>query len=372
MKKKLIYLLLSLVCLGSCERPSVPGEQEDAVFFFKGVIGGNLVEISAGDHSYFMRTSFSEDTLNIRSFTGELGNRECVGKDQCPGQLQISIRERKVENGLHPSVDECLKVQSYFFRGPPEYLFTSYKATFSSRSTPIGINHLWDFGDGSIPSTLLNPVHYYVNEADSIVNPSLVVSSGGGCSSVISFPINFTSGCKVDFNVSYNSAIGRLTWTFIPGVGRTELWDFGNGYMIEGPNNLPPTDSVFTSCLESTDAFGCISYKCKNVVLDTQKVDCVSNFDVSTEIVVTEDVRDYSEVTVNWNNQSGKKYSSTKFQQPENSSFRIISVEDYITDQNNNSTKRITVQFDVRLFGDSESDYLDVVTEKSIFAIAYP
>lgn len=360
-----------MVFMASCKKPTELEEQGDAIFYFEGKMAGNPIDITAGDNSFFMLTTYSEDALGIKSFNGNLGKISCVGQDECPGQLQISIREKERDSGGSLPIEESITVQQYFFRGPAEYLFTSYKASFISKSSPSGVGHTWDFGDG-VQSTLTNPTHYYLNEADSIVTPVLTVSSSGNCSNVIAFPIHFTSGCSVDFDASYNSSIGYLTWTSNPGTGRNELWDFGNGYLPEGPNNLPPSDSIFTTCLASTDVDGCISFKCKNIVLDTQNVHCVANFDVITEVVVTEDIRDFSEVTIMWENESGKKYASTRYAQPENSLFKILVVEDYKNDQDNNPTKKITVQFEVRLFGDSELDYIDFDTERSVFAIAYP
>lgn len=366
-----LYLIFILGVLG-CKGPKEPEAQGDAVFYFNGSLGESQVSFAAGDNSYFMYTNYIDDYLDIRSFTGGLGRLNCVSKEDCPGRMSISIREKEKLNGARQSIDQCIKVQEYQFRGPAEYLFQNYKATFISKSTPIGIDHVWDFGDGSTSSDV-NPVHYYLNEADSIVTPSLDVFFSSTCISTVEYPISFTSGCVVDFFASYDSGLGYFTWNSVPSNGRTERWDFGSGYMPQGPNNLPPSnDSIFKSCLESTDINGCVSYKCKNIVVDTPMVHCVSNFDVITEVVETEDIRDYSEVTVEWELESGKKFLSNRFAQPTNSNFSIISVDDYQTDQNGNSTKKLTVQFSVRLFGDSENDFLDVVTEKSVFAIAYP
>ena len=161
-------------------------------------------------------------------------------------------------------------------------------------------------------------------------------------------------------------------WSSSPSNGRNELWDLTNGYMPLGSGNLPPLDSIFTACIKSTDTLsGCISYKCKNIVLDTSVVGCVANFDVIKETVMVPDLLDYSEVTLSWIDGTGKSYSSDRFNQPNTKRFEIINATDYIDDVDGNPTKKITLKFSVRLFGDSESDFKDFDSEESVIAISY-
>ena len=82
-------------------------------------------------------------------------------------------------------------------------------------------------------------------------------------------------------------------------------------------------------------------------------------------------VRDYFEVTVKWQNEDGKSYGSHKFEQPTDSQFEITEVEDFINDSNGNPTKKVTIAFTVRLYGDNESDYVNFQSSKSVIAISY-
>ncbi len=372
MKRSTLYLLGVLLFFSACKKPGPVEESSVPLFYIDATIGGEKIELKAGDDGYYMRPTYFDDTIGIRSFVGKLGKFSCINTQVCPESFEILIREKDAgSSGGHPNINENIKIESYGFRGPATHLFKSYKATFFSKATPVGISHHWDFGDGNF-STDINPVHYYLNESDSLVEPILTVQSGSGCSNSISYPVHFKKGCLVDF---FPSKIGvTLNWNAAPKQNRTELWDLGNGYLPLGSGNPIPGDSIFKACVQSTDVItGCVTYKCKNIVIDTHLVGCVANYDMIKETVTMEDVRDYLEVTVRWRNASGKLYSSDRYNQPNESIFNIVGVEDYsLNDLDGNPTKRVTVTFKVRLYGDDENDYLDFDTEKSIVAISYP
>lgn len=369
MKNYLPYILGALVFFASCEKELPNSGSTSAVFFLKGEISGEKIDIRAGDNSYYMFPGVSNDSIGIRSFNGVLGKFNCQNLEACPNTFLIAIREMEVGATGRPSIEQNIQVRAYDFRGPPEFFFTSYKATFISKSTPVGANHYWEFGDGT-NSLEINPVHFYLNEKDSIVEPSLYVSSSNGCDNTISYETRFLSPCDVDFFPKYKN--GYLSWSSTPNSGRNELWDLSNGYLPLGPNNLPPLDSVFTACVKSVDTVtGCTSYKCKNIIIDTSAVGCVANYDVVKETVVGKDVRDYSEITITWIDEAGKVFTNELHNQPSDSYFEILNVEDYVIDQDGNQTKKIEAKFKVRLFGASEVDFIDFTIEEAAFAISY-
>jgi hypothetical protein len=369
MKYFLIGISTLFVFLSACRKPEPTEEDLKAVFYIKGLINGNTVDISAGDNNVFMHPDFQDDTLGIRSFVGRIGDLRCVLELDCPESVEIRIREKERESNQRRSISENIYPTEYPVRGPAEFLFRSFKATFKSKSTPVGIPHFWDFGDG-VTSMDINPVHVYVREQDSIVNPVLVVANGTGCSNSISYQTHFNSGCDVDFFPTFKN--GRLSWSTSPNLGRSELWDLTNGYLPLGSGNLPPNDSVFTACILSTDTVtGCVSNKCKNIILDTNVVGCVANYDVIKESKYVKDVRDFFETTIIWTDKNGKKYSSQSFDQPVESKFEILSVESFKNDPMGRATKKVTVKFSLRLFGDSAIDFVDFESDKSVIAIAY-
>jgi hypothetical protein len=98
----------------------------------------------------------------------------------------------------------------------------------------------------------------------------------------------------------------------------------------------------------------------------------VANFDTVKEKVTLKDVRDYLEITIKWQNSVGKVYQSDLFSQPNGFGFEIVEVLDYKDYQENEGTKMVVIKFNLRLFGSSETDYLDFESEKSVVAIAFP
>lgn len=371
MRNYLFYIFIGLIFLSSCGTDPPVVDDSQSVFYVRGVINGEKINLNAGDNNYYMLSYFEEDTLGIRAFGGKLGPFTCVGDVNCPQSVVISIREKEPKNGIKEPVEESVFERECDVRGPATYLFKSFKASFYSKSFPSGMTHSWDFGDGGTSSDK-NPIHYYINSSDSIVTPSLVVyNATNSCQNSVGYQVNFVAPCDVDFTPQYNSPIMSLNPT--PTFGRTNLWSYNGDlyedYLVKGP----PSDSITLVCLESTeDATNCVAYKCKNVVLDTASVGCVANFDVVKETVTLKDVKDYLEVTVTWQNESGKVFQSDLFEQPTGNGFEIIEVIDYKENQDGDPTKMVTVKFNLRLFGVSPTDFVDFTSEKSVIAIAYP
>lgn len=363
-------LIIWILFLPACKNELPEEENSIAVFYLRGEVDGEPIAYNAGDDGYYMRADYNEDTLGIRSFTGRIGLLECGNDAFCPNSVEICIREKEKVGGTHLGINDNIFLGTFNLRGPESYLFQSYKAAFTSKSHPYGVNHTWYFGDGS-SSNDINPVHYFFNAGDSVVTPTLLVyNSTNGCTSQIAYDVDFTRTCSTDIVVT---KIGvQHFFTATPG-GRTDMWDFGNGFLPLGTGNPIPSDSIFKVCLSSTDlGTNCTAIKCENVILDSAVVGCSANYDVDWETVTLKDVRDYSEVTLKWQNDNGNVYSSDLFNQPTSSYFEVISIEDYNETLDGFPTKKITVRIKSRLFGSSESDFVDFVSEKSVIAIAYP
>ncbi len=371
--KKILFLIIvvGVVCTSSCKTEPPVTEPSNAIFYVRGEISGQVVNLNAGDLNYYMLPSFEDDTIGIREFNGDLGQFDCVGDVSCPESFKISFREAEISGAGKEPVEKVLYPRFCDLRGPATLLFESYKATFMSHSIPTTLNHTWYFGDGE-SSYDKNPVHFYLNSSDSIVFPVLIVQNASGdCQNEISYEVNFESLCDVDFHPTYFSS--QINLNPYPTSNRTELWSYNGDTYEPFSFKGPPTDSITNVCLESTEtATNCISRKCKNVVIDTSSVDCVANFDVIKEKVTLPDMQDYSEVTLTWQDKSGKKYNSSLFDQPSSSYLEIIEVEDYKDAPNGNATKKITIKFNLRLFGNDSEDFLDFVSEKSVVAVGYP
>jgi gliding motility-associated-like protein len=121
----------------------------------------------------------------------------------------------------------------------------------------------WDFGDGSVVSTLQNPSHTYTTYGSFTVR--LIVTNGFGCTDTISKP-NFViirrasiqipqlpdRGC-VPYTINFNPTINTVD------VVTSYLWDFGDGgtATIRNPIYTYNTQGTYTVKLFITTSGGC-------------------------------------------------------------------------------------------------------------------
>lgn len=366
---KLMLLIFVAAGLGMCKNElPTPGEN-DPVFYVNALVNETAIQVQAGNNAVLMRPFYAVDSLNIVTYGGFIGKLNCAAGDACPESFELHIRQLETEMPGNNDVSKDLVVGSYGVRGPATQVFQTYKATFTSQALPLGVQHNWYFGDGS-QSTNVNPVHYYTNQKDSLVEPLLVVSnSSNGCTSTIQYPVNFKMPCITDVHYFVN---GPLVGIEALPNGNTDLWDFGLGFMPLGAGNPIPMDSLFLVCLESTANSGCLAQKCENIVQDSSVVACVANFDVKKETLTIDDERNFGEITLFHTLPNGQRFSSKSATQPGDSYFEILAVSDYQSDAQGNPTKKLTVRFKLRLVGEDPSSTITIQSEESSFCVSYP
>jgi gliding motility-associated-like protein len=157
--------------------------------------------------------------------------------------------------------------------------------SFNNASTgPGSLNYLWDFGDGTV-STSLNPTHIYNKKGAYTIQ--LTVSNSAGCASTTTQTnyikvANFAPGFKVPQPVCINS-LAAFKDTSTPG-GSNKQW-FADGVNITGNYYDSAFNYQFPSTGEHliylTAAYG----KCN--VADTQKVLVNSLPDIKPFIIDT-------------------------------------------------------------------------------------
>lgn len=368
-----LFKLTLLVAIGTgltmCRNELPTPSSDNPDFFVDALVNGNKRDIQAGNDAVLMRPFYEKDTLNIITYGSFIGNLNCDKGEACANSFELHIRQKESQSSGQGDITKDITAGELGVRGPATKVFNTYKATFTSKALPLGVNHTWYFGDGN-QSTDLNPVHYYTNEADSVVEPLLTISnSSNGCSSSIQYEVDFTMDCSTDIVYTNTVPIGSIA--AYP-LGSSDLWDFGNGLLPISASNPIPSDSLFKACVSSTSTSGCEAYKCENIVRDSTVVPCVANFDVEKQTLTLDDERNFGEITLFHTVESGKRYSSKLFTQPADSYFEIVKVEDYQPDTQGNATKRIEVRFSLTLYGDSETDQIRVQSESSYFCVSYP
>jgi gliding motility-associated-like protein len=129
----------------------------------------------------------------------------------------------------------------------------------SSVNLPDSISsYIWNFGDGSNPSSLHTAVHDYANAG--AYNVTLIVTSTNGCSNAITHPVNVFDAPQAAFtfnNICLLTA-GVFTNTSInPTMGAISnwSWDFGDGSplntSVDSPNHIYSTSGNYQVTLIS-------------------------------------------------------------------------------------------------------------------------
>ncbi|MEO8087904.1 MAG: PKD domain-containing protein, partial [Bacteroidota bacterium] len=129
-------------------------------------------------------------------------------------------------------------------------------------------SYLWDFGDGTGTSTLLNPTHVY-----SVGNTFTItlISTDGNCADTVTQTVTVNPAPNVAFSANATTACDSLTVTFTNNTtGATSYnWDFGDGFFSTDVNpvhtyNVPGVYSVTLNgivgiCISSQTSVNLIS-----------------------------------------------------------------------------------------------------------------
>ena len=129
------------------------------------------------------------------------------------------------------------------------------------------VSYLWDFGDTSVTSTLVNPSHIYGNTTLFITNylVELVATNAQGCTDTVTVTLPVYPEPNFPFSTIPDSGCSPLTVTFPAIIGAvTYDWDFGDGGTSTGQTpthifyNNTTNDMTFNVQLIATSPFGCM------------------------------------------------------------------------------------------------------------------
>jgi hypothetical protein len=89
------------------------------------------------------------------------------------------------------------------------------------------------------------------------------------------------------------------------------------------------------------------------------------------QIAVLGDSLQFSKIKIEYTNLNGVFYSSYFENQPISSFIKILKTEDYDNNENNEKTKKITLEYNCRLWSET-GDFIDITDGKAVIAVAYP
>ncbi len=370
MKIHVLFILFIALIFNACNKKSLPpkDEEPEPVFYAKCNAGGFSVDIEAGVNAYYMKSSYYQDSNSVYVFKGELKQKECSGN--CGFGLTILINDYKVSSANSQMyIDSTLALASYQYNDG-NLLPLKYIGNFTSAQTSQYGTCNWLFSDGGTGSTTNCTRSLKTN---TTYTASLTTNSAQFGS--ITHSNVYRIGNPVQTNITavrinpltafyYKFSTPNLTGT----APFTYFWDFGDGY--KSPDASPTHEYIVSNV-----------YTAKLTVIDANHDTCVSYYQVPafngsfgqsnfmaffTPVLNTDAL---SAISIQVNDPKGKVYSLSQNNQPSNSKFEIVSVEDYKASDSNQLLKKVKIRFSCTVYNGTEA--LDVKDGEAVIAIAY-
>ncbi|MES2691344.1 MAG: PKD domain-containing protein [Bacteroidota bacterium] len=355
-----------LIVLASCQPKEEPGDivsNTGPVFYAKGLANGTMFDLQAGTGNYYMEASAQTDTGGLLVFSGNLKNKDC---STCGPSLKFTVRNYTANASY--SIDSALKPQRYDYYDRTVLYKTFYDAVFISQSVGSGTNtSVWDLGNGEtfsgneLRKRFKEPAVYDVTHSNSF---------SAGCNSSITQQVHIPSannGYFIDFNINYVDDTTVLFNTLPVDETAGVSWDFGDGHTGVGTisKHSYDTPGTYRVCMLIDKDSGDIRH-CKNVNTRTFTA-CLSNF--SYQVTTVNDYLQFSNVGVEWRDESGKLYTSAQAKQTASSVFNIIEKSGYEINQKGERTVKVKVKFTCQVSdGTSTIELRDI---EAVIALAY-
>lgn len=347
-----IFFLILLTAF-SCQKKKYPQPNEltDSVFYARLLVNGQPLDLITGKDDYYMYSSYALDSSNVYNLIGEFKQTNC---SNCANRLRIQINDSRVSSaGNSIKIDSALQTGNYgFLAGAAEL---GYAVNFSGSFNKTYSSVLWNFGDGST-STAISPTHIFVPGkypvSLTIKNPDLCQSSV--LNTLSFFSANDLNGCitssSVSKSVSFNSNVmgGVAPYTY--------SWDFGDGgtSSLASPTHTYHLSGSYAMKLTVTDAQGRTAVCNYNAVTATDLSTCAANFSFG-EITFVDKRLGLSKVSIQFTDANGTTFTSDNASQPSASSLEIISMEEFVKNENNQPVKKVKMKFNCTLYNGSQS-----------------
>jgi len=367
--RKYIIIIASFCVFISCKKKDPVETTEPPVFSFSGKINGNSINYASGINDYYMSSSYNTDINNVREFSGELKIKNCTGI--CSNSLKIKIKNYRDLSGPPTSIDSLIN-NSYFAYSTPIGNAAAYSATLIPQfigGTPQ--TYFWTFHDGSTSSST-SPVKIYNKSGKYSV--SLNIQSTTLCTSTLSNMVKIgQTGNEVESNYTVSTPTGNIvSFTAQPVLGSppyTYNWNFGDGNTstVANPTHTYSTSGVYLTSLMVTDANNNSDVYQNNINTQSPGT-CLTRFtyvkfDITIQLNLSNEI-------VEWTDSNGILYTSENNTQPSTSGFKITSVEEYLSNENGQKTKKIKGILNCTLYNGTNSVILDAAN--FTFALAYP
>lgn len=336
---------LALLLLFSCRKKDFPATVPDlhSEFYFNATVEGVSVNLKAGFDGYYMYSSHTKDSSNsLYRYIADLKSANC---SNCRNSLQILIHDPSYAiQSEKPWIDSLLP-KSYPIQGAPFYE-VRFKSLFNKQAAA----YTWDFGDNTV-STDANPVHVYKTQGNYKVR--LKIDSDNGCQQYISNTEKITYPLQrpTIYTIQSSANVINFSTSLTESDNYTYHWDFGDGgtstspYPSHGYNISGTYPVILRTISPAHDTL----YTRYNVATQTTPMPCISNYEI-VSLTRVENPDLFSKIIINWTDDQGLVYTSNNFSQPDDSYFKILSVEDYDVNEKGERTKKIRLNFSCSVY----------------------
>jgi hypothetical protein len=365
MHKYALIAIFCLACIVGCKDQNHAVEDpETPVFSLSGLANTIPLRLDAGVNNYYLYTTFSKEANNVYVFGGQLRPKDCAA---CGPSLAISFRNYTTSTSF--PIDSAIVVGDYPYYDTRNPVETYYRLWCYSSAAGIGPAAIsWNFGNNRFSSEP-NPIVTFPLSGIYPITCSAVFP--GGCFSELVQPIFLTPtrvGKTIDFSVNYPDTYTVLFNSIPVDPNARVSWDFGDGQTALGTiaKHTFATGAMYKVCMEYIKGTDTMQL-CKNVnTLDITK--CKNNFTYRSELII--DSLHLSHVVVEWKDENGIMYSSGLATQNVSNTFKVLSVKEYLPNEQGQKTRMITVQFSCSVSNGTNTIALNNIT--GTFAVAYP
>lgn len=395
MKQLSFYIISMFIFLASaCKKIDVEPMGGTPVFAASFLLDGTAeITLNGGVDNYYMFTSFEQDGNHVFSFTGELKLENCDAN--CGESLEIKIRDIAQRPNGQVAIDDALNTGQYEYRSDELEIGNTVidEDTFFINQ----INLIADPGQNNPATTTYN---WYTNFGDSFpgaMPPPLELDTAGLFPEItleVREDISGFSLCRsTQTQAITDAAQPACSVSIVPellndsllislaanaeGAAMPVSYLWSNGATTQSITNAdsPGTYSVTISDSEECTSTASYFYDELPGVCQarfTYEAEAVVDSIITTVISIPGDSLQFARASIIYTSPEGEIFSSEKLDQPANSFFEILNVEDFDYNENGDPTKKLTLRFRCQLWNaEEEMKTIESILE-AVIGVAYP
>lgn len=325
--------------------------------------------ISAGDHGYYMETSFGMDTLGLPHYSGLLVNTNGRSKESFEFIFRANSHNSSRE---FPDINTSISVGEVPILDNNTIQIDSTKSYFSFEPNYNSGERLYDWN------------FMATNDSSNISNPSIIVDTTSSFDYAVSLVTetatcntkttkvfhDLANICSEGFTVTFDPVTSILTAKSTASINPNWIVNKVNQGASESFSMVIDSPSTYLISATFNDPY-CKNTTTKEVsIWDLAKpIVCENDFTVITSPVVTINPDKEGSVEIIYTDPSGEKYYSSLTNNP--GTFTILDISEYKLNVNGDKTKKITFEGTFALTRE-DGKIKPFAALTGVIAVAYP